>query len=190
MADQFEPLPRRYKDVPDIEYRSYGVTYDGTQDNNFLNRNYFQLSIPRIPNFERFVQSVTVPQFSFSELTQPTTLGLAPAFPGSGYEFSPLVIGYAVDERFLNYQELYRWMESMAFLTNERSLNNRRESTSDITLSIKNSAYRETHRLVFVDAFPLILSPIEFTSLEPITAPITGTVTFGYSHFELHEVEV
>lgn len=188
MPDAFEPLPRRYPEVPDVEYRSYGVTYDGTQDNNFLNRNYFKLNLPRIPNFERFVQSVTLPQFSFSELNQPTTLGLAPAFPGSEYQFSPLLIGYAVDERFLNYQELFRWMESMAFLTNERSLD-RKSFTSDITLSIMNSAYRESHRLVFIDAFPLVLSPLEFTSLEPITAPILGTVTFGYSHFELQEVE-
>jgi|DEB0MinimDraft_4_1074332.scaffolds.fasta_scaffold00074_8 hypothetical protein len=182
-------ITREIPEMPDIQYKSYGVTYDGQQDNNFLGRNYFQVEIPRIPNFGRFVQSVTLPQFSFSELTQPTTLGLAPAFPGSGYEFSPLIIGFGIDERFLGYQELFRWMESMAFLTDTTNLP-RESHTSDITLSIKNSAYNEKVRIVFVDAFPTVISPLEFTSLEPSSSPLLGSVTFNYSNFEIVQIGV
>ena len=177
-------ISREFPELPDIQYKSYGVTYDGLQENNFLGRNYFQLEIPRIPNFGRFVQSVTLPQFSFSQLEQPTTLGLAPAFPGSGYEFAPLVIGFGIDERFLSYQELFRWMESMAFLTDTHSIPQEAQ-VSDIILSIKNSAYNEKVKVIFKDAFPLTLSSLEFTSLEPSASPLIGSVTFSYSNFDI-----
>lgn len=170
--------------IPDISYRSYGVTADG-QDDNLLNRNYFRFTIQRIPNFERFVRSVLVPTFRFGELIQPTTLNIDIKLAGGSFQFLPLQIGYAVDERFLSYAELYKWITSIGMFNDPTTIE-KEAYTSDATLFITNSAYVPQYRIVFKGLYPIALGDLDFTSAEPISSPMLSTVTFNYSKFEIY----
>tara|TARA_R100000951_G_scaffold57143_1_gene48020 strand:- start:36109 stop:36684 length:576 start_codon:yes stop_codon:yes gene_type:complete len=170
--------------IPDITYRSYGVTADG-QDDNLLNRNYFKFTIQRIPNFERFVRSVMVPSFRFGQLTQPTTLNLDIKLAGGSFVFEPLQVGFAVDERFLTYAELYKWMTSIGMFTEERTIE-KRSFTSDATLLVTNSSYIPKYRIVFKDVYPIALGELDFTSAEPISSALLSQVTFNYTNFEIY----
>jgi len=175
--------------IPDITYRSYGITSGGTaglpQDDNLLNRNYFRFTIQRIPNFERFVRSVLVPPFRFGELVQPTTLNLDIKIAGGDFTFLPLQVGFVLDERFLSYIELYNWMTSIGMFKHE-SMIEKNAVTSDATLLVTNSAYRPQYRIVFKDLYPIALGELDFTSAEPISSPLISNVTFNYTRFEIY----
>ena len=178
--------------VPDITYRSYGVSSGGTaglgQDDNLLNRNYFRFTIQRIPNFERFVRSVMVPPFRFGEIIQPTTLNIDIKIAGGSFTFLPLQVGYVVDERFLSYIELYKWMSSLGMLENQTTIE-KSAWTSDATLLITNSAYNPQYRIVFKDLYPIALGELDFTSAEPISSPLISNVTFNYTRFEIYNAD-
>tara|TARA_X000001388_G_C2219005_1_gene118459 strand:- start:294 stop:878 length:585 start_codon:yes stop_codon:yes gene_type:complete len=175
--------------IPDITYRSYGITSGGTagllQDDNLLNRNYFRFTIQRIPNFERFVRSVLVPPFRFGELVQPTTLNLDIKLAGGSFEFLPLQVGFVLDERFYSYIELYNWITSIGMIENPTTIE-RKAFTSDATLLVTNSAYVPQYRIVFKDLYPIALGELDFTSAEPISSPLISNVTFNYTKFEIH----
>lgn len=172
--------------IPDIDYRSYGVTYSG-QDDNLMNRNYFRFTIQRIPNFERFVRSVMVPTFRFGELIQPTTLSKDIKLAGGSYEFQPLIVGFVLDERFLSYLELYKWMTSIGMFKTASTIE-REAYTSDATLMITNSAYVPQYRMVFKGLYPIALGELDFTSAEPISSPLITSVTFNYTNFEIYNI--
>ena len=171
--------------VPDINYRSYGVTYDG-QDDNLMNRNYFRFTIQRIPNFERFVRGVICPPFRFGEIIQPTTLNIDIRRPGGSFIFEPLQIDYAVDERFLSYLELFKWITSIGMIEDPITIP-KENYTSDATLFITNSAYVPTFRVVFKDLYPISLGELDFTSAEPISGPLLTRVVFNYTKFEIFD---
>tara|TARA_R110000824_G_scaffold206099_1_gene391060 strand:+ start:151 stop:735 length:585 start_codon:yes stop_codon:yes gene_type:complete len=175
--------------IPDITYRSYGLTAGGTggldQDDNLLNRNYFRFTIQRIPNFERFVRSVLVPPFRFGELVQPTTLNLDIKLAGGSFSFLPLQVGFVLDERFYTYIEIYKWMTSIGMFDEPHTIE-REAYTSDATLLVTNSAYIPQYRIVFKDLYPIALGELDFTSAEPISSPVISNVTFNYTKFEIH----
>lgn len=170
--------------IPDIDYRSYGVTYNG-EDDNLMNRNYFRFTIQRVPNFERFVRSVLMPPIRFGELIQPTTLSTDLRIPGGSYEFSPLQIGFNVDERFLSYLEIYKWFTSIG-MYKEASTIDRKAYTSDATLIVTNSAYQPKYKVVFKGLYPVAIGELDFTSAEPISSPLQSSVTFNFSYIEIY----
>ena len=173
--------------VPDITYRSYGVTYDG-QDDNLMNRNYFRFTLQRIPNFERFVRSATLPPFRFGEVIQPTTLGIDIRRPGGSYVFEPLRVDFAVDERFLSYLELFKWITSIGMFDEEQTIE-KEAYTSSASLLITNSAYKTKYRAVFEGLYPIQLGELDFTSAEPIAGPLVSSVIFNYTRFQIFDAE-
>ena len=174
--------------IPDWLLRSSGISTDGSFDNNFLGRNYFVFTITRIPNFERFVKTVTVPQFSFGELIQATTLNTDIRYPGGRTEFQPLQVTYGVDERFFTYMELYKWIQNISKIR-EPHVVQEEAQTADATLLILNSAYQAHKRITFKRIYPISLGPLEFSVEEPNSRPVIGTATFNYTYFEVEDLK-
>lgn len=173
--------------IPDWVLRSAGISTDGSFDNNFLNKNYFVFTLTRIPNFERFVKEVTVPQMSYGELIQATTLNTDIKYPGGQMRFEPLTIRYAVDERFFTYKELYKWIENISKIRSPHVIQEEAQ-TSDATLLILNSAYQAHQRITFKKLYPISLGPLEFSVEEPNSRPVIGSVTFNYTYFEVEDL--
>jgi len=126
-----------------------------------------------------------MPPFRFGELVQPTTLSTDLRIPGGSYVFSPLQVGFVVDERFLSYLELYKWITSIG-MYKEASTIDKRAYTSDATLVVTNSAYQPKYRVVFKQLYPVALGELDFTSAEPISSPLQSSVTFNYSYIEIY----
>jgi len=173
--------------IPDWVLRSAGISTDGSFDNNFLNKNYFVFTLTRIPNFERFVKEVTVPQMSYGELIQATTLNTDIKYPGGQMRFEPLTIRYAVDERFFTYKELYKWIQNISKIRSPHVVQEEAQ-TSDATLLILNSAYQAHQRITFKKLYPISLGPLEFSVEEPNSRPVIGSVTFNYTYFEVEDL--
>lgn len=173
--------------VQDYIFQSSGISTDGSFDNNLLGRNYFQFAITRIPNFQRFVRSVTVPTITYAEIPQLTQLNTNIKYPGGELKFEPLSIEYVVDERFFTYMELYGWLETISKIS-DNSIIGPNLQTSDASLLIMNSAYRAQKKITFKGLYPISLGPLEFTSIEPSSGPIVASATFNYTYFEVEEL--
>jgi len=171
-------------DIPDITYQSYGVTYDG-EDDNLLNRNYFRFIVPRIPNFERFVRGVIVPPFRFGEYIQPTTLDIDIRIPGGSFVFQPLQVQFAVDERFLTYLELFKWMTSIGGYENNADIIPYKSQTSNASLLITNSAYKPQYQMIFKGLYPIQLGELDMTSAEPSSTAVITSVSFNFTNIEI-----
>jgi hypothetical protein len=150
--------------------------YDsGCSDFSFLNPTGFKLVIPGkdIDHFEYTIQKVNLPDINVNNIVQSTRVRDIP-LPGSRVEFSSLSLDFLVDERMLNYKEIFNWLLSLV---------NGESDLRDLSLHILSSHNNVTNKIKFVSAFPTSLTSINFDSTLTNTEYVTCSVTFEYSYF-------
>ena len=162
---------------------------------NMLSPLGFQLNIQRLPTLNFFVQSVTLPGITASTLDQQTPLRVVPT-PGDKIEYSELEVTFKVDEDMRNYIEVFEWIRALGFpdeFEQYSSLEDQADGSgagiySDATLSILTSAMNPNIRIQIVDLFPVSLTPIEMSAINPDVEYIEATAAFrflGYSFVRL-----
>ena len=89
------------------------VTNPASTDNpNLLSNVSFNMDISKFPGMNFYVQSVTLPGVSLSEIIIPTGLPRIPYKEVSGSaQFEPLSVTFLVDEDMNNYFEIWNWVQ-------------------------------------------------------------------------------
>lgn len=155
----------------------------------------FVFSVNKAPNLTFFVQDVDLPDISLGEATYATRLSDIPV-PGDKVVFSPLTISFQIDEDYVNYRELTRWLIALGYpesnqqftsFINEQDnlLSEHLKTVSDATLGILDSELQPIAVYTFVDCYPLSVSGFQFTSQASDSNPLKATATFAFNYYEL-----
>lgn len=167
---------------------------------SILNKNNFKLLIDKLPTVEYFVQSVSIPGLSFTEVEQGAGIGLNAFFPGDKVSFDNLEVTFLVDEDLENFKEVYDWINAIVpihdpadfkSLTGSQStkgvfagINNDLNQYSQITLVTNTNKNIPNKYFRFYDCFPTALSGMELKSGESGEA-VTCTVTFRFTYYDI-----
>lgn len=165
---------------------------------NYLKPNAFRMLIKELPNVSFTCQSVNVPAIIAQSALQPTPFIDIPRF-GDKLTHGDLVVSFILQEKFLNYIEIYNWLVAIGFPNNydEFSLYTKERSNlfkiddqeakcqSDINISILNSDNTENVELIYRDCFPKSISDIQLDVRPQQVEYATATVTFAYKFFDI-----
>ena len=157
---------------------------------NMLSPVGFQFNIGRMPTMNFFVQSVTLPGITLSSLDQQTPLRSVPT-PGDRIEYSELEVIFKVDEDMKNYIEVFDWIRALGFPDSTDQYKELEEQPSfsgggiysDATLTILSSAMNPNIRIDIRDLFPISLTPIEMSAVNPDIEYIEATASFRFLNY-------
>ena len=142
------------------------VSYDGLPETNY------KLIFPKLPMMVMFMQGVDLPGISVNQATR-TTPYVDTNEIGEKINYTPFTVEALVDSKMKNYREVYDWMKRM---------------------TVKGSIVGETDNPIlviggvnmirFVDAWPMAISGVSFTSTNTDVVYARTTVTFNYDFYE------
>ena len=179
---------------------TYGYTGPGIPDinrvtnprqpdtNNILNSNYFKFEFTRLPTMTYFCQRVNMPSVSLSVVDQRTRFGLRNKYVGGDYTFEELSVEFIVDEKMLNYKEIYEWMRSIGNMENYDDVIDKEQTPdffSDARLIITNSSFKEQIHVVMKETFPIALSGLNFDSTLGESQPLIAVATFALRNYNI-----
>ncbi len=115
---------------------------------------------------------------------------------GDHLQYGELSVTFKVDENLNNYRAIHDWIRAIAFPDNYeeyRALKDKEPTsgeglTSDVILTIANSAKVSNFEVNFRDAFPVYLSELEFDTTKTNVDYITASTTFKYIMYDITEV--
>lgn len=165
----------------------------GPENTNFLNNNFFKFHLSRLPDFTFFVQTAIVPSFTTKYVNQPTTLGTFPKIPAWNYIWDPLEVSFSVSSNMKNWIDIYDWMKGVGNLKDDKTQlpYHKFDNTgvfSDAEIWITNSSYEPISKVVFKYVFPITLGQLAFSTQTTSTDPVSCSVQFAYSYYELVRV--
>jgi len=157
-----------------------------TYSYNFLQNNGFTFVLDRIPQTIFRVTACDVPSLSVPSPEQASGRSVQ-HFPGTANEFDQLTMEFMVDENLENYEELFRWITQNRFTEQEFKLKSEKEIglVSDGVLVTMSNASNPNRSFYFKDLFPISLGNLHFDTTVSQPEPVTCTVSFQYSYFEL-----
>lgn len=156
---------------------------------NFLMNNGYQLVIPKFPHVQFFANSFTFPSISLpaNRVENPY---IRINVPGEKMEYDPISVTFIVDEDMNNYEEVYKWMGSISFDTDNSKFTTyegRNEGQElgqqDIKVMMLTGKGNVNRVITFIDAIPVALSGFEMTQQDATTNFVMATVTFEYTNF-------
>lgn len=167
---------------------------------NFLQPNKFQLNFSRTPNVQYFVQSLSVPGISLSEV--PTTNPFLDLFsPGEKAIYDLLSVTFLIDEEMKSWLEIHDWIRAMTFprdfeeyqklprLSKYTSLaNDKAPQFSDATITLLSSSNTPYYRFKFHDVFPTSISTFVMAATDDPSNPMTADATFRYSYYDIEKL--
>ncbi len=162
-----------------------------------LNRNYlsplnFQFSVKKLPHVNFFLQKVNIPSLNITPTAMPNPFVSIP-YSGEHIQYGTLSITFKVDEQLKNYQEILNWLEGLGFPKSyqqyadlEKKNETREGIISDVSIIVTDSAKNPRFEFIFVDAFPMFLSDMNFDTASPDVKYMTVSANFKYTYFEIN----
>ena len=192
MAQQSDPLsqPKREQFV-------------GIENRNFLSPIGFKFAISKMRGVDFFCQSASIPSISMGSADQPTRFNKV-RHPGDELYYDDLHLKFLVDENMKNWYQVHDWMRKITTpysseeFTYDRgtmeSINPLKRAQgyemfgnndwqSDCSLYILSSNYRPVAEFVFKDAFPIVLTTLNFDASVPDVNYFTAEVTMRYNYY-------
>lgn len=170
---------------------------------NYLKPNSFRMVIQELPNVSFTCQTVSLPALLFGSANQPTPFIDLPRI-GDKLIHDDLVVSFIVQEKMLNYIEIYNWMIGMGFPHDydefsafidtrdkkffHKKLDLEPKAYSDINISILDSDNTENINLQYKDCFPISLSRIDLDVKPRDIEYVIASVTFAYSMFKIEGI--
>tara|TARA_Y100000004_G_C8843366_1_gene381489 strand:+ start:115 stop:642 length:528 start_codon:yes stop_codon:yes gene_type:complete len=161
-----------------------------TDNPNLLSNVSFNMNMGKFPGMNFYVQSVTLPGVSLSEIIIPTGRPRIPYKEISGSAvFEPLSVTFLVDEDMNNYFEIWNWVQIVAGIKTkeyQELMTNDPMKTSvktDISLHILTSHRNVNIEMKFFEAFPSGIEAMTFDFRSPSVDYQPMTISFTYSHF-------
>lgn len=159
--------------------------------NNYLASNFFRFQLERVSNVTYFCQAVTFPGTQLTPVEMPNTLGRPNQFVGGRFTHEPLQVQFLVDEKMLNYLEIFNWITKIGNYANDDDIiAGTQISTffSDAALFITNSAYNQQIRVRFKDTYPIALSPLQFSSQLGDNESLSAVVTLNFETISFENI--
>jgi len=154
---------------------------------NYLSSVHFQVLIHRAPNFNFFVQSVTLPGMQLPRADVGTPFINMP-IPGDRIIYEDLTFRYKIDEKLASYNEFLTWFKGVGFPVNFEQYADYVDGqriTSDISVIIHNSSRLPQVTYTYKDCWPTSMSSIDLSSTASDTEYIDSSVTFAFTDFEI-----
>jgi hypothetical protein len=146
------------------------------------------------------LQSVELPSIQLGTAMMATSVHDVP-LPGENLTFSDLTFSFIVNEDMSNYLAIHEWMMGLGYpeshqmykdlllnSKNAASLSEIAKGFTDGVLTILGNYNKPIMQVVFVDAFPISISGMNFSSNNSDSEPIIATATFAYAHYTLNKV--
>jgi hypothetical protein len=174
-----------------------GALNENITDVNFLNPMGFQFSIKRAPYIQFFIQKIILPGLTLQPTHYPNPFINIPE-SGEHISFNPLTIQFKVDENLTNYKEVHNWLYGLGKPESFKEYRHLSEKPqflgfglkSDISLLIQTGIKNPNINIVFVDAFPISLSDIQFDTTPTDIMYVSVSATFKYTYYEIHMIPV
>jgi hypothetical protein len=162
---------------------------------NPLGRLGFDFRIKKLPYTNFFIQSVTLPGISLSEVIQPTPF-VNIAKHGDMLQYDNIEVSFLVDEDLANYGELVTWMQALTFDQNfaqhiavaNTAASPGGELYTDASLIVMTSKSNPNIRCDFTDMFPVSLSELQFESTDDSGEKLIASVSFRFTTYSLNAV--
>jgi hypothetical protein len=153
---------------------------------NFLNPNAFQFSLSKTPKTNFYFQATVIPGLGLPPVNLPTAYISVPV-PGEELKFGEFSATFRIDEKMLNYMEIYNWMVNMSTLAKEgQSLwNNVNGLYSDANLIILDSHNNPVINVTYLNVFPTGLSALTFDTRLKEVQYLDCTVSFAYQEYDI-----
>lgn len=145
---------------------------------NIASNTNYKIEISDAPEFNYFIQSVSVPSIRVNEIEM-SYRNEQVFFPSNKIQYDPLNITFIVSEDLKNYIFLQKWMIKAAKAAEKN------EIFKDVTLHILNNNKLANIEFVFYDCFPTSITEINLESGVVDTSPLVCTVIFRYQYFEV-----
>lgn len=168
-----------------------------TTQYKFLEKSRFQLVINRMPNVAFYAIAANIPNVSVGTSTQPTPFRDLPV-TGTKPDFDNLVVTFLVDEKMINFIEVFEWIKGYSRMGNIDNIENflsqnplrsaslkEFDLISDMDLLILTPEGCQVARVVYKNAFPISLSGLDFTTTIDGVEYQTATVTITYSDYDI-----
>ena len=169
-------------------------------DNTPINRNFlsplnFKFTIKKAPNVNFFIQKVNIPSVTLGAPVSNNPFVKIP-YPGDHLEYGELSITFKVDEDLQNYLEIFNWITSLG---KPQSWQQRADIQaiasytgdgvySDISVIALNSKKNANYETIYVDAFPVNISPVVFNTTDTDVDYISASATFKYTYFTIAKI--
>jgi hypothetical protein len=160
-----------------------------TQQNFNLQQNVnFKLVTSKIPGVEFFCTNLNWPSVSIGSIEMPTHMGNHYE-PGVGLQFTPLVVDFIVDEDMSNYFSVYNWMRECSIPSAEPSAPYKYPNGSffpfaDVAVTVLDNNLNGKYTVSFVNAFPIDLGTLQFSSDIDQPVPTRCSVTLQFDYFQ------
>lgn len=162
---------------------------------NMLSPTGFSFHIQKLPEFNFFVQEVTLPGVNLPLVEQPNPFKKIPV-SGDHIEYGDLSVSFKVNEDLGNYIEVFNWIKGLGFPDNfgqYKDLANADSAAgqgleSDAYLMVLSSAMNPIVRIDFMNLFPTSLTDIVMNSQDSALEYITATATFRFLNYKFTSV--
>lgn len=163
---------------------------------NMLSPLGFSFNIKKLPEFNQFVQSVTLPGINLGFTERPSPFKSIPVF-GDHVTFTELSVTFKINEDLGNYIEVYNWMQGIGFpdkFDQHREIADPAKRITgdgletDAYLMIMSSNMQPIIRIDIEDLFPVSLSDITLDSRDTQVEYIEATATFKFLKYSFTPV--
>jgi len=163
-----------------------------------LNRNLlspltFKFFIKKLPEFNFFVQDVSLPGLELGVYQQPTPFKEFTVY-GDHVTYAPLTATFKVNEDLGNYIEINTWLRQIGFpveFAQHKTIADKSQTSgdgiySDASLMVLNSASNPYVEIKIKDLVPIALSGLQFSSKDTQVTYQDAEVTFAFRDYTLN----
>lgn len=168
---------------------------DTAINKNFLSPLGFKAIIKRAPSVNFFIQETMLPGLSIPPTYEATPLVRIP-MSGDHIEFEDYKFTFKVDEDLTNWLEIFNWIQGLgrpfspdqyATLLAQSTLSGG-GIKSDISIFTLTGTKMPNINCTLIDAFPIALSGLHFTTMDTDVDYISAEATFKYTYYTLQKI--
>jgi hypothetical protein len=166
-------------------------------DNTPINKNFlsplnFKFSIKKAPHVNFFVQKVNIPSISLRNIDTSNPFVKIP-YPGEHLDYGSLDLTFKIDEDLQNYLEIHNWLIGMGkpeSYEQYRAIAGNPDYTgegivSDISVMVLSSTKMPNYEVVYIDAYPVSLTGINFNTVDSDVNYLEATASFKYTLYNI-----
>lgn len=161
----------------------------------YLQPTKYQIVFPRITTVPYFCQDVNLPSLSASPVRTPTPF-VDLYKPTDKLEYGVLSINFILDEEMWNWEIIQSWIRGYSFPCSFEeyknmdrksfySLHKESPQYADAQLLILSGLNNAKLKVKFIDAFPVFLSDVKFTTKSSAEETMTAQADFRYQLFNI-----
>lgn len=166
---------------------------DNTPDNlNYLSSLNYKFQIKRAPHVNFFIQKVTIPRLYLKPIETPNPFVTIPV-GGDHLSYDFLSVTFKVDEELNNYLQIHNWIRALGKPTSFEEYASIAQKpiwtgdglTSDVTVSILSNIKTMNYDVTYIDAFPVNLSQLEFSTTDTDIKYLEATAHFRFTYYDI-----